>query len=89
MSKAFPSTRPISIQRGRRNEPPARSLARLALQVEKRVGVTISIGLAPNKMLAKIASDFGKPRGFYVIGESDKLVVLAPMKVSPCPASAR
>jgi DNA polymerase-4 len=64
------------------NEPPARSLARLALQVEKRVGVTISIGLAPNKMLAKIASDLGKPRGFYIIGESDKLAVLAPMKVS-------
>ncbi|HWE75755.1 MAG TPA: DNA polymerase IV [Stellaceae bacterium] len=64
------------------NEPPARSLARLALQIEKRVGVTISIGLAANKMLAKIASDFGKPRGFYVIGESDKLAVLAPMKVS-------
>jgi len=68
-----------------RNEPPARSLARLALQVEKRVGVTISIGLAPNKMLAKIASDFGKPRGFYIIGESDKLAVLAPMKVSALP----
>jgi DNA polymerase-4 len=67
------------------NEPPARSLARLALQVEKRVGVTISIGLAPNKMLAKIASDFGKPRGFYVIGESDRLDVLAPMKVSALP----
>ena len=67
------------------NEPPARSLARLALQVEKRVGVTISIGLAPNKILAKIASDFGKPRGFYVIGESDKLAVLAPMKVSALP----
>ena len=66
-------------------EPPARALARLALQVEKRVGVTISIGLAPNKMLAKIASDFGKPRGFYIIGESDKLAVLAPMKVSALP----
>jgi DNA polymerase IV len=67
------------------DEPPARSLARLALQVEKRVGVTISIGLAPNKMLAKIASDFGKPRGFHVIGESDKLAVLGPMKVSALP----
>jgi DNA polymerase-4 len=67
------------------NEPPARSLARLALQVEKRIGVTISIGLAPNKMLAKIASDFGKPRGFHIIGESDKLAVLAPMKVSALP----
>jgi DNA polymerase-4 len=67
------------------DEPPARSLARLALQIEKRVGVTISIGLAPNKMLAKIASDFGKPRGFFVIGESDRLDVLAPMKVSALP----
>jgi DNA polymerase-4 len=67
------------------NEPAARSLARLALQIEKRVGVTISIGLAPNKMLAKIASDFGKPRGFHVIGENDKLAVLAPMKVSALP----
>ena len=67
------------------NEPPARSLARLALLVEKRVGVTISIGLAPNKMLAKIASDLGKPRGFRVIGESDKLAVLASMNVSALP----
>jgi len=67
------------------NEPPARALARLALLVEKRVGVTISIGLAPNKMLAKIASDLGKPRGFRVIGMSDALAVLAPMKVSALP----
>lgn len=67
------------------NEPPARALARLALQVEKRVGVTISIGLAPNKMLAKIASDLGKPRGFAIIGDSDRLAVLGPMKVSALP----
>ncbi len=66
-------------------EPPARSLARLALLVEKRVGVTISIGVAPNKMLAKIASDLGKPRGFHVIGESNALAVLGPMKVSALP----
>jgi DNA polymerase-4 len=67
------------------DEPPARSLARLALLIEKRIGVTISIGLAPNKMLAKIASDLGKPRGFRIIGESDKLAVLGPMKVSALP----
>lgn len=67
------------------DEPPARALARLALLVEKRVGVTISIGLAPNKMLAKIASDLGKPRGFCVIGEGDALAVLGPMKVSALP----
>ncbi len=66
-------------------EPPARALARLALRVEKHVGVTISVGLAPNKMLAKIASDLGKPRGFHVIGESDALSVLGPMKVAALP----
>ena len=67
------------------SEPPARALARLALLVEKRVGVTISIGLAPNKMLAKIASDLGKPRGFRIIGASDALAVLGPMKVQALP----
>ena len=75
----------LDLSEENRDEPPARALARLALQVEKRVGVTISIGLAPNKMLAKIASDFGKPRGFYIIGDGDKLAVLAPMKVSALP----
>jgi DNA polymerase IV len=67
------------------NEPPARALARLALLIEKRVGVTVSIGLAPNKMLAKIASDLGKPRGFRIIGRSDALAVLGPMAVRALP----
>jgi DNA polymerase IV len=67
------------------DEPPARALARLALLVEKRVGVTVSIGLAPNKMLAKVASDLGKPRGFCIIGASDAAAVLGPMKVRALP----
>ncbi len=66
-------------------EPPARALARLALLIERRVGVTVSIGLAPNKMLAKVASDLGKPRGFRIIGESDAIAVLGPMKVRVLP----
>jgi DNA polymerase-4 len=68
-----------------RNEPPARSLARLALQIERKIGVTVSIGLAPSKMLAKIASDMGKPRGFSVIGRTDALDVIGPMKISALP----
>jgi DNA polymerase IV len=66
-------------------EPPARALARLALLVERRVGVTVSVGLAPNKMLAKVASDLGKPRGFHIIGTSDALAVLGPMKLRVLP----
>src|SRR6478672_4355157 len=44
--------------------PPAVSLAKLQARVEAEVGVTVSIGLAANKFLAKVASDLDKPRGF-------------------------
>ena len=60
----------------------ARSLAKLALDVEQRIGVTVSIGLSYNKFLAKIASDLDKPRGFAVIGEADAQSFLGPKPVS-------
>lgn len=60
----------------------ARSLAKLALDVEQRIGVTVSIGLSYNKFLAKIASDLDKPRGFAVIGEGDVESFLGPKSVS-------
>src|SRR5208337_1556168 len=47
---------------------PAVVLARFAKQVESEVGVTVSIGLATNRLLAKIAAGRDKPRGFCVIG---------------------
>jgi DNA polymerase-4 len=50
---------------------PARVLARFAAQVERELGITISIGLSANKFLAKIASDLDKPRGFAVLGLAD------------------
>ncbi|MEM9428034.1 MAG: DNA polymerase IV [Pseudomonadota bacterium] len=51
--------------------PPAVLLALLQAQIEAEIGVTASIGLAPNKFLAKIASDLDKPRGFSVIGRAE------------------
>ena len=50
--------------------PPAIVLARFAREVEATVGVTVSIGLAANRLLAKIAAGRDKPRGFAVIGAS-------------------
>jgi DNA polymerase-4 len=49
--------------------PPAIMLARLALQIERQVGVTISIGLAHNRLMGKIAAGRDKPRGFCIIGD--------------------
>jgi DNA polymerase IV len=65
--------------------PNAVTLARLQQEIERDVGVTVSIGLAPNRFLAKIASDLDKPRGFAVIGSADAESVLAPRPVGILP----
>ena len=36
-------------------------------RVEKELGITVSAGVAPNKFLAKVASDWNKPNGQWVI----------------------
>jgi DNA polymerase-4 len=59
----------------------AKQLARFALQVERDLGITVSIGLAANKFLAKIASDLDKPRGFAVISAAEAPAFLAPKPV--------
>ncbi len=64
---------------------PALTLARLQTQIEADVGISVSIGLAPNKFLAKIASDLDKPRGFAVIGAAEAETFLAPRAVSIMP----
>src|SRR5690606_17148680 len=39
--------------------------------IEKELGVTASAGIAPNKFLAKIASDWHKPNGQFTIKPED------------------
>jgi DNA polymerase-4 len=63
----------------------ALSLARLQAEVERDVGVTVSVGLAPNPFLAKIASEIDKPRGFAVIGAAEAADFLGPQPVSLLP----
>ena len=64
---------------------PAATLAYIALEIEREVRITVSIGLSYNKFLAKIASDLDKPRGFAVIGKNDAIEVLHDMPVSRLP----
>ena len=52
--------------------------------MEEQVGVTVSIGLAANRLMAKIAAGRDKPRGFCVIG-SEAAALLAPEPVGLLP----
>jgi len=51
-------------------------------QVRETIGITISAGIAPNKFLAKIASDWNKPDGQFVItpDEVESFVASLPVK---------
>ena len=64
------------------NAPPAYTLAKFASHIESEIGISISIGLSYCKFLAKIASDFEKPRGFSIIGKSEAVKFLANKPVS-------
>jgi DNA polymerase-4 len=56
---------------------PAKVLAKFASEIERNVGITVSVGLSVNKFLAKIASDLDKPRGFATIDQEEARAMLA------------
>src|SRR3954467_11658591 len=56
---------------------PAKVLARFAREIERDIGITVSVGLSCNKFLAKIASDLEKPRGFAALGQDEARAMLA------------
>jgi DNA polymerase IV (DinB-like DNA polymerase) len=57
----------------------------LARQIKKEIlekeGLTCSIGIGPNKLVAKIASDYQKPDGLTVVTEEEAERFLAPLPV--------
>jgi DNA polymerase-4 len=56
-----------------------------AAEIEAEIGLTVSIGLAPSKFLAKIASDLDKPKGFAVIGAAEAKDFLSSRPVAILP----
>jgi len=48
-----------------------RIAAAIRKNIEEEIGVTASAGIAPNKFLAKIASDWNKPNGQFTIHPND------------------
>ncbi|MCW4006398.1 MAG: DNA polymerase IV [Candidatus Bathyarchaeota archaeon] len=56
-------------------------VAQMKQAVKQEVGVTFSVGVAPNKLVAKIASDINKPDGVTVVRPAQVKEFLAPLAV--------
>jgi DNA polymerase-4 len=62
---------------------PAPEIARqIKYRVKSEIGLVVSVGVAPNKFLAKLASDFGKPDGFVVLPPEAVTAFLTPLPVN-------
>ncbi|HWP12049.1 MAG TPA: DNA polymerase IV, partial [Ramlibacter sp.] len=59
-----------------------RSLARLIQRaIFEKTGLTCSIGVAPNKLIAKMASEFNKPNGISIVYQEDVQSKIWPLPV--------
>ena len=65
----------------------------IALRVKRRIreltGLTASVGVAPNKLVAKIASELEKPDGLVVVSAPRVQAVLDPLSVRKLPGLGR
>jgi DNA polymerase-4 len=50
---------------------PDRIAQSIKKEIREATGLTASIGLAPNKFVAKVASDLKKPDGFVIVADND------------------
>ena len=64
----------------------ARSIKQL---IRERCGLTASVGIAPNKLVAKIASELEKPDGLTVVTAERVHAVLDPLSVKRLPGLGR
>lgn len=55
---------------------------RIKDEIRQELGLIASVGIAPNKFLAKIASDIDKPNGFKVVANDEVLSFLSPLPIS-------
>ena len=69
------------------------SIHDMALQIKKRVkaelGLSASIGIAGGKVVAKVASELGKPDGLLEVAAGEERSFLAPLEIAKLPGVGR
>ena len=61
--------------------PPPETARRLLSDIQQSLGLTASVGVAPQKFIAKVASDLHKPNGLTVVYPGEEQSFLAPLPV--------
>src|SRR5260221_705781 len=76
----------LDVSENKTGLPTATMVARtIREQIRQELNLTASAGVAPNKFLAKIASDWRKPDGLFVIQPDDVDAFLSPLPVGRLP----
>ena len=60
--------------------PPLQAAQTIKDRIHRELGFTVNIGIAPNRLLAKMASDFEKPDKIHVLTQD-----MVPQKLWPLP----
>lgn len=65
----------------RRWGEPLALAAGIQRRIEEEIGLSVSLGIAGNKLVAKIASDYGKPHGLVLVPHGEEAAFLAPLDI--------
>ncbi|MFC4729071.1 DNA polymerase IV [Coralloluteibacterium thermophilus] len=80
----------LDVTRNRAGLPTATAVAQaIRAEIRAETGLTASAGIAPNKFLAKIASDWRKPDGLFVLHPGRIEAFLTPLPVGRLPGVGR
>ena len=72
----------LDVTINKKNMPSATIIAQeLKMRIKKETGLTASAGVSVNKFLAKIASDYDKPDGLFVITEKEAEAFVETLKI--------
>ncbi|MFQ6092240.1 MAG: hypothetical protein ACE5OR_06090 [bacterium] len=62
-----------------------RTAARMQQEILQELGLTVSVGVATNKLVARIASGLRKPKGLVIVPPGEERVFLGPLPLSKLP----